>query len=153
MSSAFTYLVSFQEWLKDTFCLSKVDNKQHNIAEVSLKDMFCSTDVKDKKGRKKVKVCVEKLTFHKQGLSSQKRYSLISRYSRCDGNGPIDHTKKGKRNMSLCNQRLVLSKLTNKQSGQCHLIKVERVGARYSCLCASSIYLRHCTGLVRVFTK
>ena len=39
-------------------CLSKVDNKQHNIAEVSLKDMYCAADVKDKKGRKSLKVCV-----------------------------------------------------------------------------------------------
>ena len=39
-----------QEWLKDTYCISKVDNKQHNIAEVSLKDMYCTTDVKDNKG-------------------------------------------------------------------------------------------------------
>jgi hypothetical protein len=31
-----------------------VDNKQHNIAEVSLKDMYCTTDVKDKKGAKSV---------------------------------------------------------------------------------------------------
>jgi hypothetical protein len=52
-------LTFFQEWLKDTLCLSKVDNKQHNIAEVSLKDMFCTTDVKDKKGRNKLKVCVD----------------------------------------------------------------------------------------------
>ena len=37
-----------QEWLKDTFCEDPADKKQHNIAEVPLKDMFCTTDVKDK---------------------------------------------------------------------------------------------------------
>lgn len=37
-----------QEWLKDTYCEDPADKKQHNIAEVPLKDMFCTTDVKDK---------------------------------------------------------------------------------------------------------
>lgn len=37
-----------EEWLKDTFCLDPADHKQHNIAEVPLKDMFCTGDVKDK---------------------------------------------------------------------------------------------------------
>ena len=34
--------------MKDTFCEDPADKKQHNIAEVPLKDMFCTTDVKDK---------------------------------------------------------------------------------------------------------
>jgi hypothetical protein len=35
--------------------MSKVDNKQHNIASVSLKDMYCTTEVKDKQGKKSVR--------------------------------------------------------------------------------------------------
>ena len=43
-----------QEWLKDTFCEDPADKKQHNIAEVPLKDMFCTTDVKDKPSASRV---------------------------------------------------------------------------------------------------
>ena len=43
-----------QEWLKDTFCEDPADEKQHNIAEVPLKDMFCTTDVKDKPSASRV---------------------------------------------------------------------------------------------------
>ena len=37
-----------EEWLKDTYCKDPADNKEHNIAEVPLKDMFCPSDVQDK---------------------------------------------------------------------------------------------------------
>ena len=37
-----------EEWLKDTYCKDPADNKEHNIAEVPLKDMFCTSDVQDK---------------------------------------------------------------------------------------------------------
>ena len=42
------------EYLKDTFCKDITDNKEHNIAEVPLKDMFCSGNVKDKSPKVKV---------------------------------------------------------------------------------------------------
>jgi len=35
-------------WLKETFCKDPADNQRHNIAEVPLKDMFCTGDVTDK---------------------------------------------------------------------------------------------------------
>ena len=37
-----------EEWLKETFCIDPVDDRQHNIAKVPLKDMFCDSDVQDK---------------------------------------------------------------------------------------------------------
>ena len=37
-----------EEWLKETFCKDPADNQRHNIAEVPLKDMFCTGDVTDK---------------------------------------------------------------------------------------------------------
>ena len=41
-----------EEWLKETFCEDPRDNKQHNIAEVPLKDMYCTSDVRDKPSAK-----------------------------------------------------------------------------------------------------
>ena len=37
-----------EEWLKETFCIDPVDDRQHKIAKVPLKDMFCNSDVQDK---------------------------------------------------------------------------------------------------------
>ena len=37
-----------EQWLKETFCKDPADNQRHNIAEVPLKDMFCTGDVTDK---------------------------------------------------------------------------------------------------------
>ena len=37
-----------EEWLKETYCKDPADNMRHNIAEVPLKDMFCTGDVTDK---------------------------------------------------------------------------------------------------------
>ena len=45
-----------QQYLKETTCKDPADGKEHNIAEVPLKDMFCTTQVTDKQGtRKKVR--------------------------------------------------------------------------------------------------
>jgi len=44
----FWHFFPFKEWLKDTFCLNQADKKQHNIAKVSLKDMYCTDQVKEK---------------------------------------------------------------------------------------------------------
>jgi Leucine-rich repeat (LRR) protein len=40
------------QWLKDTFCEDVADNRQHNIAEVPLKDMYCGSGVVDKPSSK-----------------------------------------------------------------------------------------------------
>eukprot|EP00095_Tigriopus_kingsejongensis_P007576 maker-scaffold506_size152672-snap-gene-0.24 protein:Tk07576 transcript:maker-scaffold506_size152672-snap-gene-0.24-mRNA-1 annotation:"leucine-rich repeats and immunoglobulin-like domains protein 2-like" len=37
-----------EEWLQETYCEDPADQKQHNIAEVPLKDMFCLGEVSDK---------------------------------------------------------------------------------------------------------
>ena len=41
-----------EQWLQETFCQDPADEKEHNIAEVPLKDMFCDDDVTDKPGNK-----------------------------------------------------------------------------------------------------
>ena len=46
------------EWLKETSCVDPADRQEHNIAEVPLKDMFCTDDVSDKPPRVKVRVLV-----------------------------------------------------------------------------------------------
>ena len=42
-----------ETWLQDTHCKSPRDGKEHVISEVSLKDMFCDSSVKDKPGKVK----------------------------------------------------------------------------------------------------
>ena len=43
-----------KKYLEETFCIDHVDNKQHNIAEVQLKDMFCDGNERDKTPKVKV---------------------------------------------------------------------------------------------------
>ena len=40
-----------EEWLQETTCKDPADGKEHNIAEVPLRDMFCADDVTDKPGK------------------------------------------------------------------------------------------------------
>ena len=40
------------KFLKETICKDVADNKEHNIAEVPLKDMFCNGNEKDKPSAK-----------------------------------------------------------------------------------------------------